>query len=146
MPFHPNKETFRDEYPSTELLTIESQHHIPQSAPLLSPHTATKPSFLKALFSYIEKLILYYQKLLPSPNCTILGPRRQRRRICLRDGRKLSYILDGPSHLMDDPSAAVKSVPVIIAFHAMFLSSTSFVQNPPPSERTMEIRTIASGN
>ena len=123
-----------DRPPLTKLSTIESQRHQRQAAPLLSPRSSAQTSLVSSLFSLIETIILYYQKLLPSPNCTFMGPRRQRRFIFLRDGRKLSYILDGPSHLMDDPSAAVESVPVIIAFHAMFLSSTSFVQHPPPCD------------
>ena len=59
-----------------------------------------------------------------------MAPSRQH--ICLRDGRKLCYYIDGPAHLLEENAAT--SVPIIFAFHAMFLSGTSFFQNPPPTD------------
>jgi pimeloyl-ACP methyl ester carboxylesterase len=50
----------------------------------------------------------------------------QRETLVLRDGRHLSYFLDGP--------LLRKDCPYIFAFHAMFLTANSFLLTDPPSD------------
>ncbi|KAG7361581.1 alpha/beta fold family hydrolase [Nitzschia inconspicua] len=59
--------------------------------------------------------------------------RRELQTIRLRDGRWLRFRIDGPVQLLDE-SASRNSIPVIFAFHAMFLSGGSLLQRSPPKD------------
>lgn len=53
----------------------------------------------------------------------------------LYDGRRLKYVIDGPAHaLVRVGDNKPLSLPVIFAFHAMFLSGKSFLQQASPSD------------
>jgi len=55
----------------------------------------------------------------------VWDPALERETLLLKDGRKLTYFLDGPSLRRHE-------LPHIFAFHAMFLSGNSFLMQEPP--------------
>jgi len=57
------------------------------------------------------------------------GHNRKLHKIILRDGRKLRYLIGGPIELEKDPTKiAASCLPVIFAFHGMYLSGHSLLQ------------------
>jgi len=55
--------------------------------------------------------------------------RRKQHHVRLRDGRRMNYIVDGPLDLELNPSKIKSSgLPVLIAFHGMYLSGESLVK------------------
>lgn len=55
--------------------------------------------------------------------------KRKHHTVHLRDGRTMDYLVDGPRELENDPSQIKASgLPVVFAFHGMYLSGESLIQ------------------
>lgn len=76
----------------------------------------------------------------------LVGRRRTLHCIKLRDGRKLKYYIDGPKAIEEgDPATTIhqSKLPVIFAFHGMYLSGQSLFQDEKESNRPTDYIVIA---
>ena len=80
-----------------------------------------------------EQRIAQSQRHRPHRVKGVWDDRLEREYLRLRDGRRLTYFLDGPRSL-EGPLLETSGLPHVFVLHAMFLSGNSFLMTEPPKD------------